>query len=67
MATPTEIHDAAYTAVAVASIAYQQETAALATVLACAAAHGLTLAELRDASGLDEAFITRLLKEADPR
>lgn len=67
--TPAQIHDAAHNAVAVASIAFavdpsDEERTALTTVLACATGHGLTLAELHDASGLDEAFITRLLEEA---
>jgi hypothetical protein len=71
MATDQEIRDAANNQVAVASVAYamdpsEQERIALRTVLACAQGHGLTVAELRDASGLDEPFITRLLEEATP-
>lgn len=62
--TPGQIHDAAHNAVAVASLAYQQEVMTLGTVLACAACHGLTVDELCDASGLDEPLITRLLREA---
>lgn len=65
MATPADLRTHAYTAVAVASIAYQSEVATLTHVLACAhRRHGLTVAELCDASGLDEPFITRLLQEA---
>lgn len=60
----TDIRTAANNAVAVASVAYQQEVIALSTVLACAAGHGLTVAELCHASGLDQAFVERLLEEA---
>lgn len=62
--TPAQIHDAAHNQVAVASLAYQQEVIALSTTLACARRHGLTVDELRQASGLDEALVTRLLDEA---
>lgn len=62
-AGPEQLRDAAYNAVAVASLAYQQAVAALTHVLACARGHGLSVADLRDASGLDEAFINRLLQE----
>jgi len=58
------IRDAAVNAVAVASLAYQQEVVALTRVLDCAHRHGLTVTDLAHASGLDEAFITRLLEEA---
>jgi len=69
MAMTEEIRTAANNAVAVASVAYamnpsQEELSALKTVLSCAAGHGLTVAELRYASGLDEAFIGQLLEEA---
>lgn len=64
MPTVEEIRTAANNAVAVASIAYQQEVIALTHVLACAHRHGLTVTELCDASGLDRAFIERLLGEA---
>lgn len=64
-ASPQQIVDAAHNAVAVASIAYQQEVIALTHILATAHhRHGLTLTELRDASGLSEDFIVRLLTEA---
>lgn len=58
-----EIRDAANNAVAVASLAYQQEVMALSTVLACAHNHGLAVNELVLASGLDETFIQRLIEE----
>lgn len=62
--TAPGVHTAAHNAVAVASVAYQQELMALAHVLSCAAGHGLTVTELCSASGLDEAFVQRLLREA---
>jgi hypothetical protein len=58
-----DLAQAAWNAVAVASLAYQQEIVALSTVLALAAGHGLTTDDLRHASGLDAAFIQRLLAE----
>ena len=69
MSTGREIRAAAQNQVAVASVAYaldpsERERLALRTVLACARLHGLTVAELRDASGLDEPFITCLLEAA---
>ena len=64
MATDQEIHDQAFNAVAVASLAYQQEVMTLTHYLGCAHRHGLTVAELCQASGLDEPFVTRLLGEA---
>lgn len=60
-----EIRDAAFTAVAVASVAYQQEGVTFASVLACARGHGLTVDDLVHASGFDAAFITRLLEQVD--
>jgi hypothetical protein len=57
------VTDAAWTAVAVASLAYQREVATLSTVLSTACGHGLTVADLCAASGLDAAFIERLLAE----
>lgn len=59
-----DVRTAAWNAVAVASIAYQQEVITLTHVLACAHRHGLAVTDLRAASGLDEAFIARLLEEA---
>lgn len=58
------IHQAAWNAVAVASLAYQQEIITLTGVLACAQSHGLTVDDLVYASGLGASFITRLLGEA---
>jgi hypothetical protein len=60
-----DVTDAAFNAVAVASIAYQQEVMALTRILTDARRHGLTVADLCSASGLDEPFVTRLLAEAD--
>lgn len=69
--TPAGLADAAYNAVAVASIAHREaldaadrEQATFATVLTCAHRHGLTLTDLCTASGLDEPSVTRLLGEA---
>lgn len=68
-ASPQQIHDAAWNAVAVASLAYaidpsDQERLALTRMLTTARGHGLTATDLREASGLDEPFIHRLLDEA---
>jgi hypothetical protein len=64
-ATPgnSDIEQAAWNAVAVASLAYQQEVITLTSVLACAQSHGMTVDDLVFASGLDALFITRLLAE----
>lgn len=62
--TQTGRHDAAYNAVAVASIAYQQQINALRHILTTAKVHGLTDLELVEASGLPHAFITKLLEDA---
>lgn len=59
--TADQIRDAAYTAVAVASVAYAEQCIALVRMLAAARDHGLTLPELAEASGRSEAFITELL------
>lgn len=61
-----DIFDAANNAVAVASVAYAldpcpAELSALEHVVALAHEKGLTVAELCDASGLDEPFVRRLL------
>lgn len=58
------IRDAAYNAAAIATLAWHQETAALAHVLDRAHRHGLTVADLCHATGLDEPFVARLLAEA---
>jgi hypothetical protein len=55
--------DAAWNAVAVASLAYQHEVSILAHVLRTACGHGLTVADLCAASGLDAPFVRRLLAE----
>jgi hypothetical protein len=60
-----DVRDAAWNAVAVASVAYQQEVMALTRILDCARSKGLTVADLCSASGLDEPFVTRLLAEAN--
>jgi hypothetical protein len=59
-----DVTDAAWNAVAVASIAYQQEVMALTRILDCARQKGLSVTDLCWASGLDEAFVNRLLGEA---
>lgn len=60
-----QITTAAWNAVAVASLQWQESTNALRYVLSCAQGHGLTVPDLCRASGLDEAFVGRLLAEAD--
>lgn len=66
--TPDQIRDAAYTMVAVAAVAYEQERLALsrtfARMLTAARDHGLTLDELVEASGRDRALVEQLLEEA---
>jgi hypothetical protein len=64
-ATPDDpaVIAAAWNAVAVASLAYQREVWALSTVLCTACGHGLTVADLCAASGLDAPFVQRLLAE----
>jgi hypothetical protein len=58
-----EISDAAWSAVAVASLAYRRELNALRVILRSATQHGLTRSDLVQASGLDTAFVSRLLDE----
>jgi hypothetical protein len=58
-----DVTAAAWNAVAVASLAFQTEAAILSTILSTARGHGLTIDDLRHASGLDAAFIERLLAE----
>ena len=55
-----DVRDAAWNAVAVASLAYREELDRLRYVLDLAASKGLTVADLCSASGLDEPFITGL-------
>ncbi|MDP5182152.1 hypothetical protein QOZ88_05845 [Blastococcus sp. BMG 814] len=68
------VDDAAWNAVAVASIAHREaedaadrERHTFAHVLDRGRAHGMTVDDLCAASGLDERFITALLEQADPR
>lgn len=61
--TQAEIRAAAYTQVAVASVAYAQERIAFVRMLAAARDHGLTLPELAEASGRSEDAVTDLLEE----
>lgn len=58
-----ELHDAAWNALAVASLSWSEATAALRYMLQCAHGHGLTVAECCDATGLDEPFVSRLIDE----
>jgi hypothetical protein len=60
---PAAVTDAAWNAVAIASLAYQREVATLSTVLSTACGHGLTVDDLCAASGLDAPFVRRLLGE----
>lgn len=64
MSAPSSgIRDAAWNAVAVASVSWQQSVGALRHVLDLARGHGLTDDELAEASGLSTAFIAELLEE----
>jgi hypothetical protein len=62
--TPAQIRDAAYTQIAIASVAYAEQRIALVRMLAAGRDHGLTPAELAEASGRPEAFVAELLQEA---
>lgn len=57
------IRDAANNALAVASLQLAQATAAFRHVLHCARSHGLTLTDCCRATGLDEAYLARMLDE----
>jgi hypothetical protein len=59
------VTDAAWNAVAIASIAYHQEVQALTRILDTGRRHGMTVADLCWASGLDAPFVERLLAEAN--
>lgn len=65
MLSQEEIHTAAYNQVAVAAIGYHQGRVGLLRTLELALRHGLSFDELVTASGMSEAFITRLLEEAE--
>lgn len=57
------IRDAAWNALAVASLQYVSAVNALRHILQCAHGHGLTVADCCHATGLDEPFVSRLLDE----
>jgi hypothetical protein len=59
-----EIRDAAWNAVAVASIHWQQSVNALRSICSSARSHGLTEAEIALAGGLDESHVVWLLEDA---
>jgi hypothetical protein len=59
------VRDAAWNAVAVASVAWQQSVGALRHILDLARGHGLTVDDLAEASGLSTAFINELLEQVD--
>lgn len=68
---PTAIHDAAWNAVAVASVAHREaldnadrEQTTFARTLAAASTYGLTIDDLCAASGLDQTYVTDLLQQA---
>lgn len=58
-----QVTTAAWNAVAVASLQWQESTNALRYVLSCAYGHGLTIADLCRASGFDAEYVERLLAE----
>lgn len=55
--------DDVWNAVAVASVAYQQEMLQLSWAMTCAMERGMTFGDLCTASGLSEGFVTYLLSE----
>ncbi len=65
---PAAIRDAAYDLLSVASLQAQDPDRdgdadrALAGLLSTAAGHGLTVDQLCDATGLDQAYVTALLE-----
>jgi hypothetical protein len=61
----SDLHDAAWNAVVVASTHFQQSRRALAHILAAATIHGLRADDLVDASGLTADLIRALLAEAE--
>lgn len=63
-ATEGDLYEAAWNAAAIASTHWQQSTAALASVLASAQDHGLSVVELSAATGLDHATVVRLTDAA---
>lgn len=64
MAVERALRDAAWNAAAVASLALRQEIVTCARVLGWCEQHGLTMADLCSATGLDGAYIARLRAEA---
>jgi len=63
--TPTDdIRDAAWNAVAVASVHWQQSVNALRSICSSARSHGLTDAEIALAGGLDESHVVWLIEDA---
>lgn len=63
--TADQVRDAAYTMAAVGAVAYAEARLALARIYRQALDHGITVAEIADASGRTEAFITELIGELD--
>lgn len=68
---PEALHDAAWNAVAVASVAHREaldaadrEQTTFARTLATASTYGLTIDDLCAASGLDQTYVTELLEQA---
>lgn len=68
---PTSILDAAYDLLSCASLRAQDPDRdhdgdrTLAGLLSIAAGHGLTVTQLCDATGLDQAYVTDLLERAE--
>jgi hypothetical protein len=60
-----EIRASAYTMAALGAVAYAEARLATARIFASCIDHGLTVAELVEASGRTEAFVSELLAEAE--
>lgn len=61
--TPEQIRDAAFSQIAIASVAYAEQRIALVRMLAAGRDHGLTVPELADAAGRPVSLILELLLE----
>lgn len=62
--TPTDdIRDAAWNAVATASIHWQQSVNALRSICLSARSHGLSVADIATAGGIDESHVVWLIED----
>lgn len=60
---PDDIRDAAWNAVAIASVHWQQSVNALRSVCSSARGHGIAVADIALAGGLDESHVVWLLED----